>query len=372
MDTAIVTTRLIGQDAMSNFTMASAEALKKLGKVTVYAFAYERPPLDGVGVRLLGGRNAHSVGTNLTALAGTFRLARELSEYDLLLIVNPDVGSMPAYHLARRYNPRLKVIWTFHGLTPVPYVSGFRDQWLMSVRKFFYAHSIRKADMVQVFSEYIKKEIGGWGIDTSKVVVMPFGIDLGRMSAGNGRKVREKYGIVDEFLLLYVGRLVSFKHVDELIKAVALVPDVCLIVVGGGPERDRLEALSQELHVGDRVKFAGRVPDDELPDYYAACDAWATASRHEGFCVPIVEAMAAGKPVIVPGSGAIPETMANAGIVYPTGDPGSLAEAIRSLASDAVLYDDFSGKARALAPKYDADGVIKAYVEFICLQAGRP
>jgi glycosyltransferase involved in cell wall biosynthesis len=362
MDTAIVTTRPVEFDAISNFTMASAASLKKLGRVSVYAFAYERPVVEGIDVHLLGGRNSHSMGTNLRALLDTFRLAKEFSKYDVLLIVNPDVGSMPAYHLAKRYNSKLKVMWTFHGLTPAEYVSGFRDRLLMRMRKPAYMWSMRRSDRVQVFSDYIKKEVSGWGIDASKVVVMPFGIDLGRMSGGDGSIVREKYGIGDRFLLLYVGRLVNFKHVDELIRAVSMVNDVCLVVVGGGPERDGLEQLSKKLQVQDRVGFAGRVPDNELPDYYAASNVWATASRHEGFCVPIVEAMAAGKPVIVPDVAAIPETMGPAGLRYGTGDLNGLVGLMIVLKDDGKLYGELSKKAVARAAEFEISKVLEQYV----------
>ncbi len=342
MDTAIVTTRLIGQDAISNFTMASAEALKKLGKVSVYTFAYERPGVDGIDVRFLGGANSHSMGTGVRALLGTVRLARELSGYDVLLIVNPDVGSMPAFHLAKRYNPKLKVVWTFHGLTPVSYVSGARDRMLMRIRKAAYIPSMKRADRIQVFSDHIKNEVCGWGVDASKVVVMPFGVDLKSMASDGGPRIREKYGIGDRFLCLYVGRLVNFKHVDELIRAVPMTEKAGLLVVGGGPERESLEALSKELGVEERVWFAGRVSDKELPDHYAACDVWVTASRHEGFCVPVVEAMAAGKPVIVPDVTAMPETAGDAGRTYPSGDVKALAEAISSMAADARSYKELS------------------------------
>jgi glycosyltransferase involved in cell wall biosynthesis len=361
MDTAIVTTRMVGQDAMSNFTMASAAALRKLGKVAVYAFAYERPPVDGVAVRLMGGRNAHSIGTNLSALASTFRLARELAQYDLLIIVNPDVGSMPAYRLAKRYNPRLKVMWTFHGLTPVEYVSGFRDRWLMRVRKFFSVRSMRRADTVQVFSEYIKKEVSRWGVDPSRITVMPLGVEAGLMR-GDGRGAREKYGIGDRFLVLYVGRLVGFKHVDELLRAVSTLGDACLLVVGSGPDRERLEDLIGELRLEGRAWLAGRVPDAELPGYYAACDVWATASRHEGFCVPVIEAMAAGKPAVVPDAGAMPETAGPAGLVYRSGDVADLAEKLSLLARDKALYASLCDRAGNRISDFNMAAVLDEYV----------
>jgi glycosyltransferase involved in cell wall biosynthesis len=365
MDTAIVIKRLVGQDAMSNFTMASALALKKLGKVTIFTFAYERPPVDGVEVRHMGSKNIHSLGTNLEALASTFRLARELSKYDLLLIVDPDVGPMPACRLARRYNPKLRVMWTFHGLTPVQYVSGARDRWLMRIREAAAIRSMRWADLVQVFSDFIKREISGRGVDHSKVAVMPFGIDLARMAAGRRRRVRDKYGINDGFLLLYVGRLVDFKHVDEIIESVAKLGGVSLVVVGGGPDRERLEKLAKDLHVDGRVFFAGRVPDEELPDYYAACDVFVTASRHEGFCVPIAEAMAAGRPAIVPNVAAMPQTVGDAGLIYPPGAVDELVRAINSLAGDGQRYSRLSERSKAMASSYQLETVMSKYTGLV-------
>jgi glycosyltransferase involved in cell wall biosynthesis len=361
MDTAIVTTRMIGLDAISNFTMASAAALKKHGKVSLYTFAYERPPVEGIDVRLLGGKNSHSMGTNLRVLLGTFGLARELAGHDVLVIVNPDVGSIPAYHLARRFNPKLKIIWTFHGLTPTAFVSGFRDRLLMRVRKWAYVRSMIRSDRVQVFSDFIKSELAQWGIDGTKVVVMPLGVEVKKISAGDGRRVRDMYGVGDRFLLLYVGRLVEFKHVDELIRAAVGLDGVCLVVAGDGPDRGRLEALSESLNAGGRVWLAGKVPDTELPDYYSACDAWATASRHEGFCVPIVEAMAAGKPVIIPDVAAMPETAGEAGLKYSPGDLEGVADAIRRLKDDKKLYGELSKNALARSRQFDMAAVLERY-----------
>jgi glycosyltransferase involved in cell wall biosynthesis len=338
---------------------------RKLGKVSVYTFSYERPPVDGIEVRLLGKRNGHGIDTNLQALLGTFRLARELAKFELLLIVNPDMGSMPAYHLANRYNPKLKVMWTFHGMTPAPYMSVRKDRWLMRARRMASIRSMRRSGLIHVFSHSMKNEVARWGVDPSKVVVMPLGADLGRMASGNGRRVREKYSIGDRFLLLYVGRLVNFKHVDELIRAVSKVDGVALAVVGGGPERDNLEKLVAELHAEERVKFAGVVPDGELPGYYAACDAWATASRHEGFCVPVIEAVAAGKPSIVPELAAMPETAENAGMTYRSGDVEELAEKIKTLSEDRALYERLAASAKASAPSFEMSAVMERYVRMV-------
>ena len=365
MDTAIVTTRMLERDAMGNFTMASMAALRKLGEVSVYTLSYERPAIDGVKVRLLGHRNGHGLDTNLQALMDTRKLARELAGFDVLVIVGPDLGSMPAYHLAKKYNPKLKVMWTFHGFTPAAYMGSLKDRWFMRVRTAASFRSIKHAGLIQVFSNSMKNEVIRRGIDPAKVTVMPLGIDIGGMANGNGRRIREKYGVEDRFLLLYVGRLERFKHVDELIMAVAKAEGVALVVIGRGPERDRLEKLAADLGLGDRVKFAGFVPDAELPDYYAACDAFATASRHEGFCVPIVEAMAAGKPSIVPALAAMPETAGDAGLTYPSSDVDGLVKKVRELQENKVLYERLAANARARAPVFRMPAVMERYVRLV-------
>ena len=120
----------------------------------------------------------------------------------------------------------------------------------------------------------------------------------------------------------------------------------------------------------DRVAFAGRVEDAELPDLYAACDAWVTSSRHEGFCVPIVEAMAAGKPVIVPDVAAMAETAGGAGMVYRSGDLDDLAAKIRGLAGDKNVYADLSDQAHAMAGRFEMPGVMERYMDML-LKRGR-
>lgn len=367
MDIAIVTTRLVDKDAQGNFTAATASALKARcgGRVSIYTFAYERPPIEGVDVHFMAGRNGHSLLSNVKAFLRTPALAKELSGYDALLLVGPDAGALPAAHRAKRYNPALKLLWVYHGLTPPEFLSGPKEKLLTRVRKAAYLRSMRRSDLVQADSVYVMEELRAAGVDASGLVAMPIGVDLERFSSGDRGRVRAKYGIGDGFLLLYVGRLASLKRVDDLISAVSQMKDVRLMVVGGGPERERLEALAKRCGVGDRVIFAGRVDDRELPDYYAACDVWATASRHEGFCVPILEAMAAGKPVIVPDVAAMPETAGEAGLTYEQDDISGLTRNVRVLMSDKDAYGRLSNSALVRAKSFDMHQVLDRYIDML-------
>lgn len=370
VDVALVTTRIVDRDAQGNFTAATLAALKARndGRVVLYTFAYARPPVDGVEIKYLGGGNGHNIGANVRAFLRTSRTAKELSAFDRLVLAGPDIGALPAVHLAKRRNPDLRLIWVYHGLTPPGQLTSFKDKFLTRVRRWAYARSMKHSDLVKTDSGHSKDDLAGWGIDPAKVTVIPLGIDLSRFSPGpDDGKVRAATGIGDRFLLLYVGRLASGKRVDNLIRAMAMMKDrpVALVIVGEGPERDRLVALAREQDVESVVKFAGRVGDDELPGYYRACDAWVTASEHEGFCVPVVEAMACGKPAVVPDVTAMPETAGGAGLVYRHGDLDQFVLCIGRLMTDRALYESLAGRAAAEVTRFDIAAVMSRYLELI-------
>ena len=310
--------------------------------------------------------NRHGIGTNIRALLRTLKMAKELAGYDRLVLAGPDIGALPAAHLAKKRNPDLKLIWAYHGLTPPEKLASLKDRLLTRIRRWAYTRSMKRSDRIKTDSGHSKKELAGWGIDPTKVTVIPIGIDLSRFSPGSGAKVREAFDIGERFLLLYVGRLASGKRVDNLLRAMAIMKNgnMTLIVVGDGPERERLEALARELGVTDTVKFVGRVPDKELPDYYRACDVWVTASEHEGFCVPIVEAMATGKPVIVPDVTAMPETAGKSGKVYHEGDTGALAGAVGELMDDKTLRASLAAEATREAAAFDMSAVMGRLMDF--------
>lgn len=114
--------------------------------------------------------------------------------------------------------------------------------------------------------------------------------------------LRERLGVSGKRIILFVGRLVPHKGVDDLIHAVPDLPeDTVLIVVGGGPETGRLEELAADLALGGRVIFARGVGDRDLPRYYAIASLVVLPShnRLEGFGLAAADALAAGRPVVL-------------------------------------------------------------------------
>lgn len=142
----------------------------------------------------------------------------------------------------------------------------------------------------------------------------------------------------DVFHILFVGRICPNKGQHHLIRALpelqaALGREVRLTLCGhaehGGAYLERLKRLMRRLGVAENVVFAGSVPDDALFGYYREADAYVSYSQHEGFGVPLIEAMAFGTPVFAYGCTAIAETLGSAGHVLHSHDPAELAQAMR-------------------------------------------
>jgi glycosyltransferase involved in cell wall biosynthesis len=178
----------------------------------------------------------------------------------------------------------------------------------------------------------LKDDLVGLGVPGERIKVLRNGVDLrlfrptdreaGRRSLGLGRKT-----------LLSIGGLVPRKAHDLVIRALTRLPEFDLIIIGDGPERSALGALARELRVGDRVKFAGAVAQDELRQYYGAADALVLASSREGWANVLLESMACGTPVVASNVGGTPEvvTVPEAGVLMATRTPEALADAVQRL-----------------------------------------
>ncbi|MCU0494333.1 MAG: glycosyltransferase family 4 protein [Chloroflexaceae bacterium] len=146
--------------------------------------------------------------------------------------------------------------------------------------------------------------------------------------------VRRRYG---ERVLLWVGRLQPWKGVETAIRALPHVPGATLLIAGDGEDRERLERLTVELHLGERVHFLGALPRTQLPRLYSSVDLLlATSTASETFGIGLVEAQACGLPVVASRFGGFPEVVdeGRTGLLFPPGDHVALAAAANSLLDD--------------------------------------
>jgi len=151
--------------------------------------------------------------------------------------------------------------------------------------------------------------------------------------------------------ILSVGRLDPQKRQDTLIRAVRHL-DVDLVLIGDGSRRDELRRLASEIGVEDRVRFVPRVSHGDIHRYYLEADIFAVSSRYEGFCIPVLEAMAASLPVVVNDKEPMPEILGGTGCVVPN-RPEAYEAAFRRLAADADLRRRLGERARERAVVLD-------------------
>lgn len=205
-------------------------------------------------------------------------------------------------------------------------------------------------------------------VSRDKVRIISNGIDTDRFQQpGDEPDIRQRLGIAPGAPVIgTVGRLSEIKRQDLLIRAFADIKrrrcDAHLVLVGEGPERDALTAVSRELGVGDSVHLVGQQCERE--HYLRIMNIFALSSRSEGMPLAILEAWAAGVPVVASRVGGIPELVEheNNGLLFNSGDAADLANCIEALLEDpdrARRLAD-SGRARVLS-SYRLTHMAQAY-----------
>jgi hypothetical protein len=209
----------------------------------------------------------------------------------------------------------------------------------------------------------------GW--PSEKVEVTYNAVDVERAAVPAPPGLRAQLGGSETRpLVLTPARLNAQKGHDALLEAIAEVPEALFLLAGDGPDRERLEARTVELGVAERVRFLGRRPD--VPQLLAACDVFALPSLYEGSSLAVLEAMAAGIPIVSSAIGGTEELIEDgrSGLLVPPGDAPALAAAMRRLLEDPQLREDFAGRARervdaGLRREQNAERVAEVYRELL-------
>jgi glycosyltransferase involved in cell wall biosynthesis len=219
--------------------------------------------------------------------------------------------------------------------------------------------NLMRADVVVTVSEFSAAELVKFaGVPRSKIAVTREAADetiREPISAAAAAAVLQKHNIPSCYLL-YVGGYNAHKNVATLLQAYAAVknthPEVGLVMVGGADQSPDPKTLSQAgLHAGDVICLS-RVTDEDLRAMYTNAAAFVTLSWHEGFCLPIVEAMCCAAPIVASRFGAIPEILGDGGLVV---DPRNLDEvvgAIRSVLDSPAIQADLKRRAADRSRRY--------------------
>ncbi len=240
-----------------------------------------------------------------------------------------------------------KRVLHYHNVTPpsflAPYDVGLAG--LAQRGRDELASLVGCVDLALGVSEFNRLELERLGF--ARTGVLPLALDLSRIAVRADRPALE--AVLRDGLMnfLFVGRIAPNKKIEDHIKLAALYSryvdsDGRFLFVGRHDVVPRYYSMILALaaHHGlrrDRIIFTGAVPDEELAIYYQHAAVYISLSEHEGFCAPLIEAMAAGVPVMAYAAAAIPDTLGGAGIQFSPKDLELAAELLGELAFDEAL-----------------------------------
>lgn len=218
--------------------------------------------------------------------------------------------------------------------------------------------AVRGAHAASACNETMIAEYKRLGADERQLLLIrESGADTNLFHPGEAPEpVRRRHRLgADERVILFVGHLIRSKGLDVLLRAFRHVqqpfPTARLLLVGRGDEEGTLRSLSRRLGVSSRVTWAGAVPHEELPAYFALAETFVLPSWSEGFSHVLMEAAACGVPAVasdIPGNRDL-VVDGKTGFLFPPGHASALADRVTRLLRDATLRDSMSTAARRRA-----------------------
>lgn len=290
-----------------------------------------------------------------------------------VLLYQLSIGSPVLDHLLRRPEPLLA---NYHNITPAPLLAAWEpavgEEVALGRRQL--AALAGRCRMAVADSRYNEAELLQAGYRDTTVV--PLCIDM--TSAGVAPDLAttrrldadKQRGGAD---LLFVGKVSPHKAPHDLVKVLVALrrgwdPRARLRLVGSALSeryRQALLAFAGRLGVAGALDLAGSVDAGTLEAYYHAADVFVCASDHEGFCVPIVEAMGHGLPVVAYGAGAVPETVGDAGLVLADKEPLAFAAAVARVLDDVPLRRHLRAAAGRRLGDFDVRRSTDRFVEAV-------
>lgn len=267
--------------------------------------------------------------------------------------------------------------WALHIVTRLPFMTTCHGLYKFRIgRRFFRCWGSR---VIAISDATLERLVLQYRLaPPHQVVLVPNGVETDWFGTPAPVEAVERYrealGLAGGPVIGSISRLSPVKGLDLLLKAAAALlpdfPDLKVLLVGEGSAREGLVKLAYTLGMADRVVIGRPVEDTRVP--MAAMDLFVSAALQEGFGLSIVEAMAAGLPVVVTDAGGPAEIVewGRCGLLVSPGDPVALAEGIRKLLGDDARRGEFARAGRVRAAKlYDfnrvTDQVIKVYEEVV-------
>ena len=274
--------------------------------------------------------------------------------------------------------PRGRVL-QYHNVTPARFFAPYDPAVfrLAALGRREVATLARSTDLALGDSDFNRRELVAMGF--TRTAVMPIAVDTGRLTSTPAHPPLERLLCDGLTNFLFVGRIVPNKRIEDIILLAEHFKRYTdaqyrFIFVGRTDGIPRYYAAVRALierfeMLPDRFLFPGVVSDWELATYYRTASVYISMSEHEGFCVPLVEAMAAGVPVLAFASTAVPETLGGAGVLFESKNMEYVAELLGQLAFDGRLRERVVQRQRDRLEDFSDEKLVAALEEAVHMAA---
>lgn len=342
------------------------------GPATYAKIIEEELPRHGIPVEVFAFRNVRLFPRIIRHFIYFFEILQRATRADTIFALDPVSVGFPSLIAAKMLEKKfiVKVVGDYAWEQYVQ-TSGFitpeefqkkRFDFITELRRTIEHLVARRADTVIVPSEYLKKIVMMWGVLEEKIIVIYNAFESA--SAEEDRETIRRRLLWDGYIIISAGRLVPWKGFDALIELMPEVnkkiPHAKLVIAGSGPEEERLKAKSRKLKAS--VVFTGNVSHDELLSYLKAADLCVLNTGYEGLSHLLLEAMAAGVPIITTSVGGNPELIESGktGLLVAYNDKEALGSALLSIFNDPQHGETLSKNAKDYVKRFSRGEMIKA------------
>ena len=267
------------------------------------------------------------------------------------------------------------LVLDYHNVTPESFYEGWEAHTTEKVglARRQVAALAPRAVLGIADSAFNARELTSFGCPVTEVVPILVDLDRTGPTADTAERARLAARHGGATVLLFVGRISPNKSHEHLVEALWVYrhlydPDARLHLVGPTVTPDYAAAVfafADELGLGGAVHHGEGLTAAELAAWYEDADVFVCLSRHEGFCIPLLEAMRAGTPIVALDAGAVGETLADAGILLPTARPATVAAAVDRVRRDRVLADRLVASGHRRLGDFAAEVIRRRFVEVL-------
>ena len=343
------------------------------GPATYSKLLEEKLPKFGFSVKVLSFGLVRRMPKIVRHLVYFFRVLKDGARFDIIYAQDPVSVGLPSLLAAKVLRRKfiLKIVgdyaWEQFQVGGGEFVAPEKFQtekydFVTEARRRTERWVAKRADKIIVPSKYLKKIVLMWGVPEEKVSVVYNAFDV--PSKGFSKEEARRELGLEGPTLISAGRLVPWKGFGDLVEIMPdllkKIPNLKLVIIGDGPERENLKFKIKNLKLGEQVFLKGQLKHEEVLECLHSGDVFVLNTGYEGLSHQLLEAMAAGIPIVTTDVGGNPELIKNgeSGFLVDYADKNELKNAIIDLYGNGELRDKFTVNARQKLKEFNTEKMI--------------